>query len=209
MLEIIDCSQNSEAWKRARMGIATASSFKTVMASGRSGAESLTRKKYLMQLAGEILTGEPMENYSNSAMDRGHAMEAEARNYYSFIADVEPEQVGFIRNGRKGASPDSLIGSDGLLEIKTACPHILIELVLKDDFPPEHKAQVQGQLWVSEREWTDLIVYWPNLPPLVKRQMRDDNYIRTLAAALNQFNDELDAIVQKVKSHGVGIRHAA
>jgi Trm5-related predicted tRNA methylase len=134
-------------------------------------------------------------------MERGHQMEEEARNYYSYLRDVEPQLVGFIRNGNKGASPDSILGSDGLLEIKTAFPHILVELLLKDQFPPEHRSQIQGQLWVAEREWADIIVYWPGMPSLVKRTYRDEVYIRTLASAVDQFNEELIGVVERIKRY--------
>jgi|WetSurMetagenome_2_1015567.scaffolds.fasta_scaffold233068_2 hypothetical protein len=202
MIEIITCEQNTDEWRRARAGIVTASTFSTVLAKGKGGGESLTRQKLLYRLAGEIITGEAAETFSNGAMERGHAMEEEARDLYAFINDVEPELVGFIRNGRKGASPDALTGVSGLLEIKTHKPEILIPMIFKDEFPPEHIAQTQGQLWVCEREWVDLICYWPGMPPFVKRAVRDDDYIKTLDSAVEQFNSELDAIVERLRSYG-------
>lgn len=201
-VEIIDVPQNSEEWIRARMGIPTSSMFATVMASGRGGGESKTRATYLRKLAGEIITDEPMENFTNAHMERGHAMEQEARDYYAFLRGVEPQLVGFIRNGDKGGSPDSLIGEDGLLEIKTALPHILIGYIEADKFPPEHMAQCQGNLWVSEREWLDISVYWPKMPPFIKRITRDEKYILNLAGEVARFNDELAALVERVKAYG-------
>jgi hypothetical protein len=201
-LEIIDCDQNSPTWFDSRKGLVTASQFKTVLASGKGGGESITRRKYLYTLAGEIITGEPSESFSNRNMERGHEMEGEARNFYAFMKDIEPERVGFIRNGRKGASPDSLLGTDGLLEIKTAIPSVLIELLIKDQFPPEHKAQTQGQLMVAEREWVDICCYWPGMPPLIKRAARDEKYISELSRAVSIFNEELDALVSRIRSYG-------
>lgn len=200
--EIIDCEQGTEPWFRARMGIPTASEFATVMASGRGGGESKTRKTYMLKLAGEIITGEPMESFTNVHMERGKIMEEEARDFYALTANVEPVRVGFVRNGPKGCSPDSLIGKDGMLEIKTALPHILAERILKDDFPPEHKAQCQGALWVAEREWIDLVVYWPKMPRFVKRAVRDDAYIATLAKAIDEFNAELAETVEQLRRYG-------
>jgi hypothetical protein len=103
------------------------------MAKGKDGGKSLTRKTYMLKLAGEILTGEPMESYSNEHMERGKEQEAEAREAYELMKDVDCQQVGFIVNGDKGCSPDSLIGDDGGLEIKTALPHIQVERLLKGD----------------------------------------------------------------------------
>jgi hypothetical protein len=202
MIQIIDCEQGSAEWFAARAGIPTASEFSTVMAKGKDGGASVTRAKYLRQLAGEILTEEPApEGYSNAHMERGKIMEDEARDYYAFVHSVEPQRVGFIRNGRKGGSPDSLIGTDGGLEIKTAIPAVQIERLQRGTLPPEHRAQVQGSLWVTERDWWDFISYWPKLPPLVVRVYRDEDYIAQIAKAVDAFNEELDAIVQSIRTY--------
>lgn len=194
-VEIIRCEQNSDEWIAARLGIVTASNFATVMASGKAGAESKTRSTYMRKLAGEIITGQPAESFSSVHTERGHAMEGDARNFYAFMADVEPELVGFIRNGDKGGSPDSLVGETGLLEIKTALPHILLEYLRMDKFPPEHMAQCQGNLWVAEREWCDILVFWPGMKPLIKRLHRDESYILKMSAAVREFNAELQELV--------------
>ena len=89
MLTVYDCEQGSEDWFRARMGIPTASEFGTVLAP-RAGSEGKMRRTYLHKLAGEIITGEPMERYGNAHMDRGHEMEAEARSLYAFMSDADP-----------------------------------------------------------------------------------------------------------------------
>lgn len=198
-VEVFDFQQYSTEWWQVRLGIPTASMFATVMASGRGGGESKTRRTYMLTLAGERLTGEPMEGYTNHHMERGKAMEAEARNFYAFMYDTEPMPVGFIRNGEAGCSPDSLLGDDGILEIKTALPHILIGHILADRTPPEHRAQVQGQLWVSERQFCDLVIYWPKLPLFIRRIERDEEYIAELGKAVAQFNRELDGIVGSLR----------
>jgi hypothetical protein len=204
-----DIEQGGDEWRQARCGIVTASLLKTVMAKGRDGDASITRRKYMYALAGERVTGEPAETFNNKHMDRGRGMEAEARRLYEFMSDCDCEQVGFIRNGEKGCSPDSLIGDVGLLEIKTALPSILVEMILKDRFPPEHKAQTQGQLWIAEREWVDIQVFWPAMPPLIKRAYRDEAYIRDLASAVDQFNAELAHVVERIKSYGLREQEAA
>lgn len=204
MMQVFDCDQGSPEWFAARAGLPTASEFATVMASGRGGGESKTRRTYMLKLAGEILTGEPSEGFSNAHTERGHELEPEARNLYSLIADVDPERVGFIKNGAKGASPDSLIGTNGGLEIKTKLPHLLIPILLADEFPADHKAQVQGCLWVAEREWWDIAVFWPRLPLFVKRATRDEPYIKTLSDAVDRFNDELAEVVEQVRRYGLG-----
>ena len=191
---IIDCEQGSPEWFKARLGIPTASEFDTVMAKGRGGGDSKTRRTYMLKLIGERMTGEPAESYTNAHMERGKAMEAEARNAYAFIREVTPIPVGFIRNGEVGASPDSLIGTDGCMEAKTKLPHLHLEVLLAGVLPPEHKAQVQGQLWVAEREWCDFVSYWPKLPPFIIRVHRDEAYIAELEAGVAKFLDELNAL---------------
>lgn len=201
MMQIIECDQNTEEWHKARMGIPTASMFATVMASGRGGGDSKTRATYMRKLAGEIITGEPMEGFTNKDLERGHAMEPDARNYYSLVTGNTPKLVGFIRNGDKGGSPDALIGDDGVLEIKTAAPHILIGYIEADKFPSEHIAQCQGNLWVSGRDWLDLVVYWPKMPTFIKRIERDPVYIAGLSKAVDEFNVELVALVKRVRAY--------
>ena len=202
-MQIFDCAQGTEEWFRARMGVPTASEFSTVMAKGRGGEESKTRKTYMCKLAGEIITDEPAEQFTNVHLERGKVMEEEARTFYAFMENVDPHIVGFIRNGNKGCSPDALIGANGMLEIKTALPHILAGLILKDDFPPEHMAQTQGALWVAEREWIDLTVYYPKMPRFIKRAYRDEDYIASLSRAVDRFNAELHEMVEKLRRYGV------
>lgn len=208
-VQIIDCDQNSAEWFAARAGIPTASNFATIMAKGKGGGESLTRKKYLYKLAGELLTGEVQEGYSNSHMERGHEMEPDARNMYALMTDAVPELVGFLRNGQKGASPDSLVGDTGMLEIKTKLPDLLIDVLIRDEFPAEHKAQCQGALWVAEREWIDIAVYWPKLPLFIKRAHRDESYIADMSLAVDAFNSELADVVEKVRLYGLPTALAA
>lgn len=193
--EIINVEQNTAEWFHARKGIPTASAFSDVLAKG----EGKTRRAYMLKLAGEILTGEPMENFSSAATDRGHLMEPEARDLYMFQTGAELDRVGFVRCGRAGCSPDSLIGEEGGLEIKTTAPHLLIDLILKDEFPAIHKAQVQGTLWVTGRQWWDIAVYWPGLPLFVKRTHRDEVFIANLDAEVDRFNTELDSIVAQMR----------
>jgi hypothetical protein len=201
-----DFEQGSETWRIARSGIPTASMFKAVMASGRGGGDSIGRGKYMRQLAGEVLSGVPMETYSNGSMKRGQKMEADLRREYAFLMNVEPTRVAFVRNGQKGCSPDSFIGDNGLLEIKSHAPDILIELIMKDEFPPCHRAQTQGQLWVCEREFVDIDCGYTGMPaPLIKRAYRDSMYIHKLAQAVDQFNDELAELVEKIKAYSPSI----
>lgn len=197
-----DLEQGSEEWFAVRAGLPTASEFKTVRANGKGGSESVTRAKYMRQLAGEILTGEPAPaGYSNDHMLRGQEQEDDARRLFSLITDFEPIRVGFVREGRAGCSPDSLIGEDAGLEIKCAIPAVQIERLQLGRLPPEHVAQVQGSLWVTGRQHWHFVSYCPRLPPLIVRVDRDEAYIEQLARDVEAFNQELDNIVQSIRTY--------
>lgn len=170
-------------------------------AKSKNANPAATRAKYMRELAGEILTGELSESYTSAHMERGSEQEADARRLYAFHTDAEPKLVGFVRNGNAGCSPDSLVGNNGGLEIKSALPHIQIERLFKNALPPEHKAQVMGNLWLCEREWWDFISYCPKLPPLIKRVYRDEVYIASIATAVRIFNEELADLVERVRSY--------
>lgn len=197
-----EIAQNSDEWYNCRRGIVTASELHCVIANGRGGAESKTRAKYMRRLAGEILTEEPAERFERPEFDRGHAMEPEIRSYYSMVNDVDVKQVGFVRNGRIGCSPDGLVGDKGAVEFKSKKPEVLIEVLQAKELPSEHKAQVQGILMVTEREWVDFMAYWPKIPKFELRVHRDEAYIGSLRRGVAQFYEELDALVDFLKSYG-------
>lgn len=202
MIRVFDCAQNSPEWYEARRGIPTASEFAAILTPGKGKEPSKTRLTYMKKLAGELITGEPMPHVTTFTMERGKIMEEEARDFYQFVAGEQVSPVGFVRNGDKGCSPDSLVGDRGMLEIKTKEPHLLIEVLLKDEFPEEHKAQCQGALMVAERDWIDIGVYWPRMPMFIKRAYRDEPYITNLSREIELFNLELREMVAKVRAFG-------
>lgn len=192
-----ECPQNSETWHALRAGLPTASEFHTILAKGKGGGESKTRRTYLYKLAAEVITGEVSQTFvGNVHTERGHELEPEARERYAFINDIEPTQVGFIRRGPVGCSPDSLLGEHGILEIKTRLPHLQLELLETRELPSEHKAQCQGLLWVSGRRWLDYFSYSsPKLPHVQIRVERDPAYIAGLVRATMDFLEELNDLV--------------
>lgn len=208
MSEIVvyDCEQYSPEWWACRMGLPTASQFATVQARGRSkGEESVTRRRYLNTLAAERYSGQICEeaNYSNTAMERGHALEEEAAELYATTQGCELERVGFYRHDghRAGCSPDRKIVGGGLLSVKTAFPHIITDFIRRDRFPSEHRAQSQGELWITGEPFLDLVVYWPGMPLFVKRCEPDPHYIMELAEAIKIFNAECDAAVETLRRY--------
>jgi hypothetical protein len=202
MIEIFNFEQGTPEWHLARGAMPTASRFKDVMAKG----EGKTRSKYMRQLIGQRMTGEAPEGFSNAHTDRGNEMEPEARAAYAFMHDVEPVQVGFVCNrdllpiGPVGCSPDSLVGDVGALEIKTRLPDLQIELLIADKVPSEHVAQIQGCLWVCDREWCDFVSYWPKLPMFTKRVYRDSAYIVKLSQEVKDFYEEMLELEHKLRA---------
>lgn len=194
-MQILTLEQGTPEWHAARLGIVTMSELKTLLVKGRGpsnfGAGALS---YMHQLIGERITGESADVFQGNAhTQRGHMLEPMARELYSeATGNTQLEQVGIILNHGAGYSPDSLVGSEGLIEVKTKLPKYQIELLLADELPQEHVAQCQGGLWVSEREWIDFVSYWPGMPLFVKRAYRDEMLIKNIAERIESFYEELE-----------------
>lgn len=194
--------QGSPEWFACRLGLPTASCFDKAAAEiGPRGGKPKGREEYMHKLIGEILTGKPKYDYHNEHMDRGKIMEAEARDWYAMVTDNEPIQVGFLKNTKlgAGASPDSLIGNDGMLEVKTKLPHLQVDCLLHDALPSLHTTQVQGQLWVAERDWCDFVSYWPDMPRFKIRVYRDEVKIKKIAEGVKRFNEEMTELLTRLR----------
>lgn len=194
MIQVLDMPQGSPEWYEARLGLPTASEFGAILAKG----QGKVRRGYLCRLAAERILGETQETFSNYHFRRGKELEAEARELYAFLNEVEPTIVGFVRNEIAGCSPDALIGDDGMLEIKTRLPALMVDVLAQGHVPAEHKAQLQGGLWITERSWVDFVAYWPGMPLFVVRVDRDAEYIETLANEITKFAAELEEIVRRI-----------
>ncbi|MBW6390195.1 lambda exonuclease family protein [Billgrantia antri] len=194
-MQILTLQQGTPEWHAARLGIVTMSELKTLLVQGKGpegfGAGALS---YMHQLIGERITGEPSNAFQGNAhTQRGHALEPVARELYQEATGLPRlEQVGIILNHGVGYSPDCLVDSQGLAEIKTKLPKYQIELLLEGELPQEHVAQCQGGLWVSEREWIDFVSYWPGMPLFVKRAYRDEALISTIAERVEAFYEEME-----------------
>jgi hypothetical protein len=203
------CDQGTEEWFRAHIGVPSASNFGTIMADGKDGGPSKTRTELLYRMAGEIITGDPAEDtYKSRAMLRGKEMEPAARADYAERTGSHLLQVGFIVNftglHRCGCSPDALVDFDGGLETKTMRPDLMIPLLLKGATGgiAMHRAQVQGCMHVTGREWWDLKIYWPKMPNFTVRIYRDEVYIRELRQQIERFNYELGSLVERLRKMG-------
>lgn len=198
--------QRTEAWFRARMGKATASRVADVVARTKSGY-STSRANYAAQLVCERLTGVQAESFSSAAMAWGTEKEPDARAAYSFRMDVDVEEVGFVDHPMlemAGASPDGLIGGDGLLEIKCPISATHINTLLNDAIPDGHLVQMQWQIACCGRQWCDYVSYDPRLPEqmqlYVKRVPRDPERIAFLEMEVDTFLAEVGATVSRLRS---------
>jgi putative phage-type endonuclease len=198
-----DISQGSEEWHAMRCGVITASRFKDVLARGKGK----TRRSYMVELAGEILTGIPHEGYRSKAMRSGTEREPEARKQYSLMSGYSVEEVAFVTREDVpgvGVSPDCLVvGEPGIVEIK--CPQTNTQLKnwQEQRLPSEYLAQVQGQLWITGRDWCDWVSRDHRIDGVAGyvcvRVERDDDYIKEMAAKIADFRNELLELVRQAR----------
>lgn len=201
-LELI---QGSEAWLRARCGSLGASAIHEVMARTKSGYGA-SRANVMARLIVERLTGEPQDTYTNEAMRRGTEMEPVARAAYEFRQDIEVAICGLYRHPSIAwthASPDGLIGDDGLIEIK--CPHTAthIDTLLSGEIADKYVKQMQWQMRCADRAWCDFVSFDDRLPERLqlfsRRIRRDDKLIAEMEAEVSKFLAELEAKLEALE----------
>lgn len=200
-MHILNLEQGSDEWLKARLGKPTASRFGDIITPDK-GDKSKTYTTYLYELLGELLSDGKDESFKSEWMSRGNELEEQAREKYEFLKDVSVQTVGIIFNDELtiGASPDGLIGSNAGIEIKCPKSSTIVKYMLEDRLPLVYKPQVQGNLWISEREYWDFIAYHPNTNMFIHRVYRDDEYIKKMAMYLNEFVDELNTKYEYLKN---------
>lgn len=183
----LDVEQGSLEWLEARLTIPTASEFDRII-TPKTLKLSASADKYRHELLAEWLLGEPLVSGDSGFMMRGTAMEDEARAWYEMQRDVDVERVGFILRDAQdaGCSPDSLVGSDGGLEIK--CPSAAVHVgYLLGSVSEAYRCQVQSSLWITGRTWWDVLSYHPTLPKVLVRVERDEAFIEAMERIHGQF----------------------
>lgn len=198
--------QGTDEWFAARCGKVTASRVADVVAKLKNGKWGASRETYMGQLIAERLSGEPMPSFSSAAMQWGTEIEPMAREAYEFAHDVEVVQVGFIDHPsieNSGASPDGMIGDDGLIEIKAPNTSTHIDTLLGASIQAKYIDQMQWQMACTGRKWCDFVSFDPRMPHnmsmFVKRIERDDERIGYLEESIAAFLKELDDKVNKLK----------
>ena len=199
---VLDCIQGTEEWMKARLGIATSSEFDKILTP--TGKLSISAEKYTFALLAERIMGHPRVESVSMWMERGHELEQEAVDFYELMKEAETEPIGFIMNdaGTIGASPDRLVGEDGLLEIKCPSEAIHVSYLLKKAVDQAYYPQIQGQLWISERAWVDILSFHPEMPPALVHVGRDEEFIEKLSNAVVDFSGRLEAYSKELVERG-------
>lgn len=186
-----DMEQGSEAWFKARSGIPTASYFEKILSP--TGKPSTQAEGYANQLLAEIMTDGAVETWGgNMWSERGNELEPEAVLFYEMQTDIETERVGLVTNYGVACSPDRFVPSEGLLEVKCPSPQVHVKYLLKNKMESKYIPQVQGQFLVTGRKWCDWMSYHPEMPPVIIRVERDEEYITKLSGALQEFLEKIE-----------------
>lgn len=201
-----EMEQRSPDWYALRSGMPTGSAFSKVLTS--KGELSKQSASYASTLAIEIYTGEPNEDFGGTEwMERGKELEDEARDFYELDYDVDVQPVGFVTDDQKrwGCSPDGLVREDGMTEYKCLKPENHIEAMMfyerNGRCEAKYVPQTQGQMWVCERKWCDLVFYCPKLPTLVIRQEPIPAFVDALEPALNELLKQRDERVRVLREY--------
>lgn len=210
----VECEQGTPEWHLARAGVITASMFGTILDTPKRGNERYNDKarKYATDKAIERISGKPLsdemgEGFKTWQMRRGNEKEPMARAEYIAKTgnDVTPAGFCVSMDGRFGASSDGFIGDKGTCEVKCFVASNKLMRIWVDGDLDEEMPQIQGELWLSGREWCDFCLYAPQLDAIgkklyVKRVPRDDNYIEVMELALLEFDALVDEHVQAMKA---------
>lgn len=204
-MQTLDAAQGSEEWFAARRGKVTASRVADVMARTKTGWGA-SRANYAAQLIAERLTGVTVDGYRNAEMQWGSDMEPEARVAYEFMTGSRVMAVGFVPHPTipmAGASPDGLVGTEGLLEVK--CPNTAthIDTLVGQSIAGKYELQMQWQMACTGRRWCDFVSYDPRMPDhlrlFVKRLRRDEKVCLELENGVRAFLAEIDGRLADLK----------
>ena len=197
-MRVIEFEQGTEEWLNARLGIPTASNFSKILTA--SGKRSAQLEGYVNQLVSEKLTSEPAFKFTSDAIERGIELEPHARLSYIHETGRNVDLIGLclLDDIDAGASPDGLV-EDGLIEIKCPLGHTMIDYLDNPGLPGNYKPQVQGQLWVTGREWCDFYAWHPDMISMLIRVERDEEYISLLEELVEEVVNSVNVKYEKYR----------
>jgi len=193
-MKIHNIEQRSEEWYEIKRLKMSASNAQAIMANGK-GLESYCREIVRKHVANEE------DRYTNDAMERGIELEAEARTIYEMETCSNVTEVGFVElDFNVGCSPDGLIDTDGLIEIKCPTNKVFFDYMLDGKIDTGYLAQMQMQMYVCDRSWCDYVVYNPNFPKsiIIKRVDRDEEMICKLETGLEEGRMKISEISNRL-----------
>lgn len=195
----VNCVQGSMEWFEARLGCVTASRVADALAMLKNGKSSQKREDYKMEILTEALTGTVVEHYVSPAMDFGTQNEGLARSAYEMQTGAEVDLVGFVYHQmikRSGASPDGLVGEDGLVEMKVPNTSTHLGYLVEGVVPWQYVPQMMWQMACTDRKWCDFVSYDPRLPEafslFLVRLYRNEETIYEMEKGVEQFISEVN-----------------
>jgi hypothetical protein len=204
-----DVDQNSDAWSRLRLGVFTASNFDKIV-TGTTRSKSRQWQDHAYHVLAERILMRKEDAYVSEPMIRGQIVQDQAADWYEFDREVETQKIGFIssddfyedsrgyRWSRYGCSPDRLVGADGLMESKCPTPRVQLKYWFEQKPDRKYWPQLQGQLWISEREWVDILCWHEELPKVVIRVHRDETFIAILRKEIAATNEFLEGVMDRL-----------
>ena len=206
-LDTATVKQRTDEWRQVRCGKITASRMNAVMNTLKNGDSGAERRKYIGELVCERLTGEPTPHFQNAAMQHGTELEPLARQAYELETGNLVDEVGFYEHPtipNAGASPDGLIGDDGLIEIKCPETYTHIETLRTGEIKQDYIYQMQWQMECTSRKWCDFVSFDNRLPEklqiFIKRVYRDDELIEKMKKQVQAVNSAVDDAVTDLQS---------
>lgn len=191
---ITDFEQQTDEWHAAKLGMFSGSDFHVFLGDSKTKKEKLWEK-----VAERRFLDSDDEDFFSPYTERGNMLEPEARRMYSAINEVDVKEVGLVEaegefDGYAVCSPDGLVGEDGIIEIKTLSAKFFLyytEIDEKTGKPrnyirPEHRTQCQYNMFITERQWCDLVYYHSRAGVYVIRLKRDEEYIERIKTALRE-----------------------
>lgn len=205
-MKVLDVEQGSHEWIAARLGKVSASRMADMTARTKTGYGA-SRTNYAAELIVERLTGTPAERYTNAAMAWGTEKEPDAKDAYCFLRDAEIVPVGLVLHptiAMACASPDGLVGDDGLIEVKCPLSATHIDTLLSETIPEKYVKQMMWQMACTGRQWCDFVSFDPRLPAemqvFIRRVPRDNALILELEQETVKFLAEIDQTISKLQA---------
>lgn len=200
-MKIHDVKQNSPEWLALRLGVVTASEMDALVTPLWKLRTGEGVETFLYRKVCEKAIGWMPEQFGGYFVDNGHMAEKVALPWYNFTFNAEARTVGFVTSddGKIGCSPDALIGDEGGMEIKYPAPPTHLKYLMKNEVPPEYRAQVHFSMLVTGRPWWKFVSFSTQLDPLVVHVDRDEKIQAVLREAVDAFFERFDPIYTKIK----------